>query len=150
VIRDECFYIAMSEDDVLARHASVALEQMADRRWILFERRLHPTAYDNVMTTAEAKGVAPQRIQHVTGPEEAFPCIVEEGCLAFVVKAGALRIARDGVTVRPLVEDSLSLKTYLISRSDNQSKTVSVLVRSFMTRLERMQVDRRDHVAVPV
>ena len=148
-IAEAPFYIAMSENDVLARHASITLDQMADRCWILFERRLHPTLYDNVMTAAEAKGVSPQRIQHITGPEEAFPCVAEEGCIAFVVKAGALRIARDGVTVRPLAEDSLSLKTYLISRSDNQSKAVSRLVRSFMKTLGSMQVGGPSQIAVP-
>ncbi len=148
-IAEAPFYIAMSEGDALAHDASVTLDQLADRCWILFERRLHPTLYDNVLTTAEAKGAAPQRIQHVTAPEEAFPCVSEGGSIAFVVKAGAIRIARDGVTVRPLAEDSLSLKTYLISRSDNQSKAVSALVRSFVTRLERMQAARQNHVAVP-
>ncbi len=148
-IAEAPFYIAMSENDVLARHASVTLDQLADRCWILFERRLHPMLYDNVMRAAEAKGVTPQRIQHITGPEEAFPCVAEEGCIAFVVKAGALRIARDGVTVRPLVEDSLTLKTYLISRSDNQSKAVSALARSFMRRLETMHQSKRQQIAVP-
>jgi len=148
-IAEAPFYIAMSEEEVLARHASVTLEHLTDQCWILFERRLHPTIYDNVMTTAEAKGVAPQRIQHITAPEEAFPCVAEGSWIAFVVKAGALRIARDGVTVRPLAEDSLSLKTYLISRSDNQSKAVSALVRSFMRKLESMQVGRQRQVAVP-
>jgi DNA-binding transcriptional LysR family regulator len=101
-IAEAPFYIAMSENDLLAHHPSVTLEQLADRCWILFERRLHPTVYDSVMAAAEAKGIAPQRIQHVTAPEEAFPCVAEGSCIAFVVKAGALRIARDGVTVRPL------------------------------------------------
>jgi DNA-binding transcriptional LysR family regulator len=148
-IAEAPFYIAMSEEDVLARHAAITLEHMAERFWILFERRLHPTLYDSVMTTAEGKGVAPQRLQHVTAPEEAFPCVSEGTWIAFVVKAGALRIARDGVTVRPLAEDSLSLKTYLVSRSDNQSKTVSALVRSFMRQLESMQASRQRQVAVP-
>ncbi len=141
-IAEAPFYIAMSEQDELARYASISLEQLADRCWILFERRLHPTVYDNVMSTAEARGVSPERTQHITSPEEAFPCVAEGSCIALVVKAGALRIARDGVTVRPLAEDSLSLKTYLISRSDNQSKTVSALVRSFMRRLESMHQTR--------
>jgi DNA-binding transcriptional LysR family regulator len=148
-IAEAPFYIAMSEEDVLARHASVTLEHLAERCWILFERRLHPTVYDNVMTTAEAKGVAPLRIHHVTAPEEAFPCVAEGSWIAFVVKAGALRIARDGVTVRPLAEDSLSLRTYLVSRSDNQSKAVSALVRSFMSQLESTQVGGQRQVAVP-
>ncbi|WP_263359945.1 LysR family transcriptional regulator [Acidicapsa ligni] len=134
------FYIAMSVDDVLARHAYVTFEQLADRCWILFERRLHPTLYDNVMIAAEVKGSMPHKIQHITAPEEAFPFVSEGDCVAFVVKTGALRIARDGVTVRPLAEDPLSLKTYLISRSDNRSKMMSALVRSFMRRLDRFQV----------
>jgi DNA-binding transcriptional LysR family regulator len=147
-IAEAPFYIAMSEDDLLADHPSVTLEQLADRCWILFERRLHPTVYDSVMAAAEAKGVAPQRIQHITAPEEAFPSVVEGSCIAFVVKAGALRIGRDGVTVRPLAEDSLSLKTYLISRSDNQSKAVSALVRSFMSRLESARHSEDDGAAI--
>src|SRR5258708_22680498 len=89
------FYIAMSEEDVLTRHASVTLEQLADRCWILFERRLHPTVYDNLMTTAEAKVIAPQRIEHITAPEEAFPCVAGGSCIAFVMKAGSILIARD-------------------------------------------------------
>ncbi len=138
-IAEAPFYIAMSEGDDLARRASVTLDDLADRCWVTFERRLHPTLYDNFFAVSEAKGVAPLRIQHVTGPEEAFPFVAEGGYVAFVVKAGALRIARDGVTVRPIVESSLSLKTYLVSRSDNDSKTLSALVRSFIRRLEGTQ-----------
>jgi DNA-binding transcriptional LysR family regulator len=126
------FYIAMSEEDELARHRSVTLKAMADRCWILFERRLHPPVYDAVMQAAEEKKVTPAKVQHVTTPEEAFPFVADGSCLAFLVKAGALRIARDGVTVRPLAEDTLVLKTYLVSRADNQSKVVSELVRAFM------------------
>ena len=44
--------------------------------------------------------------------QEAFP-FVKGSCLAFVVKAGAIRVARNGVTVRPLAEEALTLKTYL-------------------------------------
>jgi DNA-binding transcriptional LysR family regulator len=131
-VAESPFYIAMSEDDELARHRSVTLEAMADRCWILFERRLHPPLYDAVMQAAEEKKVTPAKIQHVTAPEEAFPCVANGSCVAFLVKAGALRIARNGVTVRPLAEDTLSLKTYLASRADNQSKVVSELVRTFM------------------
>lgn len=131
-VAESPFYIAMSEDDELARHRSVTLEAMADRCWILFERRLHPPLYDAVMQAAEEKKVTPAKIQHVTAPEEAFPCVANGSCVAFLVKAGALRIARNGVTVRPLAEDTLSLKTYLASRADNQSKVVSELVRAFM------------------
>jgi DNA-binding transcriptional LysR family regulator len=146
-IAEAPFYIAMSEEDDLARNASVTLDDLADRCWIMFERRLHPTLYDKVFTVSEAKRSNPSKIQHVTGPEEAFPSVNDGACIAFVAKAGALRIARDGVTVRPLMENSLSMKTYLISRSDNESKVVSALVRSFMQQLESTQPDRSTAVA---
>jgi hypothetical protein len=42
--------------------------------------------------------------------------------VAFVVKAGALLIARNGVTVRPLNESNLRLKTCLVCRADDDSK----------------------------
>jgi DNA-binding transcriptional LysR family regulator len=148
-IAESPFYIAMSEDDELARQPSVTLEEMAGRSWVLFGRRLRPTVYDNVMAAAERKRVVPDQIQHITGPEEAFPYVAERGYLAFVVKAGAIRIARDGVTVRPLAEDSLSLKTYLISRSDNESKELSELVRAFMRRLISIRKSEQRQLVVP-
>jgi len=63
------FYIAMSEQDDLARHPSVTMEDLAGRYWITFQRRLHPTLYDSVLAVSESKGVAALRIEHVTGPE---------------------------------------------------------------------------------
>lgn len=51
------------------------------------------------------------------------------------MKAGALIMARNGITVRPLVEKALLLKTYLASRADNESKVASELVRAFMRKL---------------
>ena len=137
-VAESPFYIAMSEEDELAGYASLTLEEMADRCWILFERRLHPPLYDSVMQLAEERKVPPASIQHVTTPEEAFPFVADGSCIAFLVKAGALRIARNGVTVRPLIERSLSLKTYLASRADNRSKVVSELVRAFMRKISSL------------
>jgi hypothetical protein len=45
-------------------------------------------------------------------------------------------MARNGITVRPLAEKMLLLKTYLAARTDNKSKIASELVRTFMTRIE--------------
>jgi DNA-binding transcriptional LysR family regulator len=129
------FYIAMSNEDELARQASVTFESLAGRSWILFERRLHSPLYDSVMSLAGKRRVIPSKIQHVSTPEEAFPFISEGSSIAFVVKAGALRIARNGLTVRPLAEDSLILKTYLASRANEQSKAVSEVVRAFMRKI---------------
>ena len=126
----------MSKRDELASKTSVTLDAMNGRNWVIFERRIHPPLYDAVMKLAESKKVAPAEIRHITAPEEAYPFLADGSSLAFFVKAGALVMARDGITVRPLAEKTLFLKTYLASRTDNNSKVASELVRTFVTRIE--------------
>jgi DNA-binding transcriptional LysR family regulator len=134
-IAESPFYIAMSERDELASQPALTLDAMAGRRWVIFERRLHPPLYDSVLRLAEERKIVPAKIHHVTAPEETFPYVADGSSLAFLVKAGALVMARNGITVRPLAEQALTLKTYLASRADNKSKVASELVRAFMTRI---------------
>ena len=86
-IADLPFFIAMSKRERLAQ----------------FDRQLHPPVYDAIIHAASERGMRPLSIQHVTAPEEAVP-FVADGSIAFVVKAGALLMARNAVTVRPLNE----------------------------------------------
>jgi hypothetical protein len=111
------------------------LEMMAERRWILFERRLHPPLYDSILHAAEEKQISAFNIQHVTTPEEAFPFVVDGMAMALVAKSGAVLMARNGVTIRPLAEAGLLLRTYLISRVDDDSKVAGELVRAFGRKL---------------
>lgn len=134
-IAESPFYIAMSEEDELAYERSVTLDSLAGRPWVIFERRMHPPVYDAVMQLAQERKVVPARVQHIVVPEDVFPFIADGEGVAFVVKSGAIRIARDGITVRPLAEDRLMLKTYLASRAEERSKVVSELVRAFMRKL---------------
>jgi len=138
-ISESPFYIAMSEENELAYERSVTLDQLAGRPWVIFERRMHPPVYDAVMRLAEQRKVIPTRIRHIVVPEDAFPFIADDGGVAFVVKSGAIRIARDGITVRPLAENALMLKTYLASRAQERSKAVSELVRAFIRKLSMFQ-----------
>jgi len=142
-IAESPFYIAMSKRDKLADYPSITLDAMAGRCWILFARRLHPLLYDAVLHLAAQRNIVPAKIQHITAPEEAFPCVVDGSCVAFLVKAGALLMARKGVTVRPLTESALSLKTYLASRADNKSKIVSELVRAFMKKISHARKSKQ-------
>jgi DNA-binding transcriptional LysR family regulator len=135
------FYIAMSRRDKLAASSSVTLEALSKYCWILFERRLHPPLYDHVLRLAHERGVSPRKLRHITAPEEAFPLVQEGECIAFVVKAGALLLSRDGVTVRPLDEPELMLRTHLVSRADNESKLVSEFVRNYMRKLSPPKKD---------
>lgn len=143
------FYIAMSKRDELAAHPELTLTQMSKRKWILFERRLHPPVYDAVLRAAESQNVHPASIQHVTVPQEAFPFVADGGAIAFLVKAGALLMARNGITVRPLAEMTLRLKTFLVSRADNESKLVSEVVRAYMRKLSTVDRHTQLTLAMP-
>jgi hypothetical protein len=125
----------MSEGDDLAYEHSVTLDALAGRPWVIFERRMHPPVYDSVMRLAEERNISPATVHHIVVPEDAYPFVADSEGIAFVVKSGAIRIARDGITVRPLLEDALTLKTYLASRADERSKVVSELVRGFVRKL---------------
>jgi DNA-binding transcriptional LysR family regulator len=148
-IAEAPFYIAMSERDKLAARPAVNLQDLAGRCWVLFERRLHPPLYDAIIRGAKSRGISPGRVKHVTAPEEAFPSVADGSCVAFVVKVGALRVARNGVTVRPLVEDTLLLRTFMASRSDNSSKVASELVRAYMRKLSLVSLDKQLSLPIP-
>ena len=145
-VAEHPFYVAMSKRDELARYPSAALDQMGGRRWILFERQLHPPVYDAIIHAATLRGVRPLSIQHVTAPEEAFPFVADGSAIALVVKTGALLMARNGVTVRPLNESSLRLKTCLVCRADDDSKIASEFVRAYM----RKMPDKKRHQQLPL
>ncbi len=72
-------------------------------------------------------------------PEEAYLYIADRNALALLTKNAALRIARDGITIRPLAEPRLTLKTYLVCRADNESKPVSEMVRGLGRKLRALQ-----------
>ena len=148
MVAESSFYIAMSTADPLAASPSVTLEALSNHCWIIFERRLHPPLYEDVLRLAKEKKVTPKKLRHITAPEEAFPLLVEGECVAFVVKAGALLLSRNGVTVRPLTEPSLSLRTYLASRADNDSKLVSEFVRAYMRQISPRR--KEVHRAIPL
>lgn len=133
----------MSRDDELADYPSVSLHQLAQKRWILFQRRSHPLLYDLIQKQAEELRIVPSGLQHFMVPEEAIPLMSDPGGAVIVGKSGAVRIARDGLTMRPLDEAALMTSTLLISRADNDSKAVSELVRSFMRRLNYLMVEEQ-------
>lgn len=148
-VSDSHFYIAMSKRDDLAHYNCITLDAMANRCWILFERRLHPNLYDSVLQAAERRKIAPSKIQHVTAPEEAFPFVADGSGLAFLVKAGALLVARNGVTVRPLAESTLPLRTYLACHSGNKSRVASEFVRAFIRKISSLGKEKQLSLRLP-
>ena len=155
-IDESPFYLVMSKEDELAGHPSIRFHQLANKRWILFQRHSHPPLYDLIQKLVEQQKVLPSAIQHYMVPEEAIPLMSDPGGVVIVGKSAALRIARDDLTMRPLDEAVLTMRTLLISRSDNDSKLLSELLRNFMRRLNHITVDeqmslplRPDHTRQP-
>lgn len=137
-IGESPFYIAVGKRDVLASQPSLDLKALAGRRWILFEKRQHPLLYAAIFEEAARKGAEPSSIQTVTSAQEVYPFVADGRAVAFVVKAAAVLLAQDDVTVRPLAEDALRVKTYLVTRSDDDSKVLSHLVRAYVRKTQEV------------
>lgn len=130
------FYVVLREQDALARKKTVSLKDCDKRVWILFGRQVHPTLYDQMTTRANETGVKPREIHHVTSAEQAACLVQDRHAVAFLTRVGAWRIARKGITMRPLAEEGFVLKTALVTRARDESRLTSQFVRSAMTKLE--------------
>ena len=99
-------------------------------------------------TPASRVKAFPTAIQHFMVPEEVIPLLIEPTWVVIIGKAGALRIARDGYTMRPLDEPELFTNTLLISRADNASAALSELFRGFVRKMK--QGKGQDQLSLPI
>lgn len=130
------FYIAMSMEDELAMHREIRLEHMHNRNWILLGQHANPYLYDMIQVVASDKEIRPSEIHPFTSPDEASELIREYRGLAFLPRTAAWRIARDGITMRPLAEDRLRLVTKLAMRHNNKSRLVHEFVHAAVRKLK--------------
>lgn len=123
----------VDNDDRLAL-SSCTLEDLSDCRWIVFDRRVHPALYETLFALARHLGVKPKMMHHMMSAEEAAYLVARGGSVAFLSKAGAMRVGRNGLACRPLKHPELYLSTHLVARADNASKLVSEFARTYMKR----------------
>lgn len=138
-LAEHSFFIAMSLHDPLAAHCELRLTDMHNCTWVMFSRSVSPYMYDAIMSEAKKAGIAPSQLHHVTGAEEAVPLILEHGGLAFLTRTGAWRIARDGITMRPLAEENLKLITNLAARADSKSRLIRDFVKATAQKMESLR-----------
>ncbi len=124
------YYVAMQTGDELAAYKEIRLNQIEGRLWALFGPHVHPYLYEQIQTVASEKEIHPADIHHYTSPEEASGLVREHHAVALLPRAAAWRIARDGITIRPLAEDRLRLITNLVVRADNKSRLVTEFVKA--------------------
>ncbi len=144
------FYLAVPTRSPLAESEYISFRQLHHRNWILFERHVHPALYDLILSEATGAGVQFLSIHHVITAEEAAQELYAGiGEVAFLTRAGAWRIARNGLTMRPLEHAPLRLSAKLIARSDDSSRILSEFVRALKRKLDstgRRQLDLPLHV----
>ena len=139
------FYIAMPESSPLAAFKEVTLSHLHQKTWVLFERYVHPPLYDSVLRAADQEKVQPRSVRHVvTAEESAQELYSGMGEVAFLTRAGAWRIARNGLTMRPLNQPDLNISSKLIARADDSSRAVSEFAKAVRSKLDthrRAQLD---------
>ncbi len=135
-VSNQSFFVAMLEDDDLALRPAVIHDQLAEVSCILFERHVHPTLYDALYKAAKPATKPGTSIHHVMTAEDASQFVLRGLGVAVLTQAGAWRIARNGITIRPLDIDGLRLETRLACRSDSQVHVVSEFLRGFVRRLK--------------
>jgi DNA-binding transcriptional LysR family regulator len=129
-------YILLPEDHPLNKREKLKLKDLTESRWVVFDRRIHPTLYETLMDRAAAERVEVKGLHHVMTADESSHLVSKGGGAAFLTKAGALRVARHGLIAKPLDEDCLCLDVHLAARADNRSKLVSEFFRTFVTKLK--------------
>ena len=129
-------YAVVSEDHLMAQKESLKLKDLRASQWVVLDRRIHPTLYEQMMRTASDAGFQPKEIHYIMNADEAFHLLSTNGGVAFLTKASAIRIATRGWVARPLDEKTLSLDEHLAARADNPSKLVSEFVRTFVKRMK--------------
>ena len=135
----EChpLFALMQIEDAATRKRATCFEDFDDRVWVLFGKHVHPTMHNLILSRAEVLGIAPREIQYFTTAEEAAHLVAKHQGIAFLNRTSAWRVARNGLTMRPIDEPGIVVKTTLITRSDDRTRLTSEYVRSAMRKLQQ-------------
>jgi len=149
-VSNQPLYALFSKEDRAARKQAVSLTDFNDRIWILFGRHVHPMLYDEILSRTSLLGIRPREIQHVTSAEEAARFVTQDRGVAFITRTGAWRVALHGLTMRPITDNELSVRTALITRSDNDGRLLSEFVRSVMKKLKTNKISRQEELPLTI
>jgi len=142
------YYVAMRTGDELAAYKEVRLNQMERRLWVLLGPHINAYLYDQIQAVTSEKEIYPSDIYHFTSAEEASALVREHDGVALLPRTAAWRIARDGITIRPLAEDRLRLVTNLAVRADSKSRLVNEFVKAAGRKLS--EVGQRGQSRLPL
>jgi len=142
-------YILLEQNSDLASYKGLTLRDLNDMPWILFAPQTHPFLYETIAERALKVGATPLERQHVTTAEHAAQLVKSTGGVAFLTKSDAWRVAVDGLTMRPLNEPDLNVRTVVVARND-ASRTVSEFIRAFVRKLGQITAPRQTRLPLAV
>lgn len=145
-VTNQPLYALFSKDDLAARKKAVSLTDFHDRVWIVFSRHIHPLLYDEIRSRTSRLSVRPRDVQHFSSAEEAARFVTQDNAVAFLTRNGAWRVAHHGLTMRPMIESELRIRTALVTRSDNDSRLLSDFVRSAMRKFKANAAPRQEEL----
>ncbi len=135
LVADQRFFVAMLSSDPLAHRLEISADDLSKRSCILFERHVQPYLYDELILKSRPASTTGSAVHHVMTAEDALQMILRGLGVAVLTQAGAWRIQRSNVTIRPLSAELPHVQTRFTARADNQSPLVSDVVRSFVRAL---------------
>lgn len=125
--------LALPEKHPLAKLRRVPLEQLADERFMLFERHIGPVMFDTVISTCMRYGFSP-RLFHAR-QQQTIISLVAGGIGVALVPSCVQVMKRDGVVYRPLSGETAYVESGVSWRTDDES----FMVREFLALLPRLQ-----------
>ena len=128
-------YILLERTSGLASRKELALKDLAGIPWVLFEHKVHPQLYDAIFQRAAEVESFPSEMHYVTTAELAAQLVETTGGVAFLTRWGGWRVMVDGLTMRPLAEPSIEVRT-VIAASVDASRLVGQFMRAFVKKLE--------------
>ncbi|HEY6372299.1 MAG TPA: LysR substrate-binding domain-containing protein [Candidatus Sulfotelmatobacter sp.] len=129
------FYAALPQKHAAAQKEDIALQDLATDEWILFARQAHPVIHDAIMAAAQREGITPKHAHDIHTTQQAIHLVSEHVGVAILTKP-AVGLSAPGVVVKPLSDASLCFETFVIMRSDNDSRLANEFARSFIRRYE--------------
>ena len=140
-LADNPLYLLMEDTADFARHKKLTLAQVANLPWVLFAQSVHPHMYELVDQRALALGISPRERHHVTIAEQAAQLVHSTGGVAFLTRTGAWRVAVDGLTIRPLDEPAIRVRTVITSHLE-AGRLVSEFMRAVVKKAQGSLVAR--------
>lgn len=140
-------YVTLEQDSPLAEKEAVRLEDIAAVPWIIFPAVSNPRLYELIQTRALVADVAPPQRHHVTTPEQAAQLVLNTHGVAFLSHYEAWKVAVAGLTMRPLDDPEIRVRTVITARSD-AGALVSEFIRATARKLG--QIGRTQRGGLPI